>query len=257
MPEVGHRNWLCNKCGDCVEVCDVKAISIADKGVKINRQKCTSCGKCVEVCNPGALRVFGYETTTEKVLDEIMRDEAFYRDSGGGVTVSGGEPIFQVEFAADLLEQCQAKSIHMTLDTCGYGEPAKLERVLKYTDLVLHDLKLMNPSEHRRLTGRSNEQVLRNLESIVSRGIPTIVRVPLIPTITDSEENILAIARYVAGLRNPVKVELLPYHELGVSKYEMLDRPYNLAGLKSQGKEEQDRSKRIIESFGIECELGK
>lgn len=255
-PEVAHRDSLCNKCGLCVDVCDVQAISVDDKGVHINRKRCTNCSKCVEVCTTEALKVFGKEMSVEEVFQEVVKDVDFYRNSGGGVTLSGGEPLLQPAFAAAFFKLCQDAGINTCLDTSGLASASALEQVLPYTSLVLFDVKLSDPMAHRRWAKRSNEKIIRNLASVVTRGIPVIIRVPLIPGINDSDKELKGIARIAADSLNGVgKVNLLPYHRYGASKYKMLDRRYRLNRLVRQKDAELQRAKQIFESFGFDCEV--
>ena len=253
-PEVAHVDSLCNQCGQCVEVCDTKAISVDDKGVHINRKRCTNCGKCVEVCSPEALKVFGIEMSVEEVFQEIKKDMQYYQNSGGGVTVSGGEPLCQPDFVVALLKKCRDAGIDTCLDTCGYADATALDRVLTYTSLVLFDLKAINPVIHRKLAKRSNENIIRALESIIRRGTPLIVRVPLVPGFNNSDEELMAIARTLTRMNKP-KVHLLPYHIFGVGKYKMLDRRYKLSRLTPPTDTELRTAEKILKSFGIECEV--
>lgn len=256
-PEVAHRDSVCNKCGQCIEVCDTKAISVDNKGVHINRKLCTNCGKCVEVCAPGALKVFGNEMPVEEVFQEIRRDIQYYQISGGGVTAGGGEPLYQPDFVAALFKRCQDEGIHTCLDTCGCATTAAVDKVLPYTSLVLFDLKCMDPTTHQKLTGRSNKLINRNLELIVARGTPLIIRVPIIPGFNDSDEEVTAIARTVADMNHLNQVNLLPYHKFGTGKYKMLDRRYKLGELAPPTDTKLRRAKEIFESFGINCVIRK
>jgi len=253
-PEVAHVDSLCNKCGHCVEVCDTEAISVDDKGVHINRKRCTNCGKCVEVCGPEALKIFGSEMSVEEVFQEIQKDIQYYLNSGGGVTVSGGEPLCQPDFVVALFKKCSDAGVDTCLDTCGYADATALDRVLTYTSLVLFDLKALNPIVHRKLTKRSNKKIIRALELIIRRGTPLIVRVPLIPGFNNSNEELMAIARTVACM-NKLKVHLLPYHIFGVGKYKMLDRRYKLSRLAPPKDAELRTAEKIFKSFEIECEV--
>lgn len=254
-PEVAHSNSLCTKCGQCIEECPVQAISLSDKGVRIDRDLCTNCGKCVEACYPGALRVFGKWLSTEEVLDEVIRDEPYYRNSGGGVTVSGGEPLMQASFVESFLRGCKERGLHTALDTSGYASPDVLGEVLKYVDLVLYDVKCMNPAEHRKLTGVSNQLILDNAWRIVAEGTPFIIRVSLIPGVNDYEEDVRAIGSFAASLKDGVEVNLLPYHRLGMSKYDSLDREYRLRSLPSLAPAECQTAREILQSFGLECKV--
>ena len=254
-PEVTHRDSVCNKCGRCIEVCDTKAISLDGQGVHIDRESCAGCGKCVEVCIPEALRFIGREMSVDEVFDELVRDIDYYRDSGGGVTVSGGELLFQPEFTTALLKRCQDAGMHTCIDTTGYGDTAALERMLPHTSLVLFDIKHMDPVKHKELTGHSNELILQNLKLIVSRGVPVVVRVPVIPGVNDSDQGITAIARAVAGLSKSIPVNLLPYHRFGMGKYKMLDQQYKLGELVPPTSEKLEGAKQIFESLGLHCEI--
>lgn len=253
-PEVAHRRSQCDGCRQCEKICPEDAVAVTGNEVSIDRRACTNCGKCVEVCAPGALKLFGQETSAEAVFQELVRDELFYRNSGGGMTASGGEPLAQPEFTSALFERSQDAGIHTVLDTCGECTVGALQSVLPHTDLVLFDLKLMDPLTHKAWTGRSNARILRNLEQVVASGVPAVVRVPLIPGITDTEDNLRAIGRHVQALGTALKVNLLPYHRLGTGKYEMLDREVPLADLRPQ-EDCGIRSQRILDSLGIECEM--
>lgn len=254
-PEIAHRDSLCNQCGRCVEVCDSQAISIVGKKVRINRKRCTRCGKCVDVCIPEALRILGNEMSVDKVFQEIQKDIQYYRSSGGGVTIGGGEPLQQPEFVATLLKQCRDEGIHTCIDTSGYADTEALEKVLPHVSLILYDLKHMDPVIHRKFTGRSNEPIIRNLEIITTKEIPTIIRVPVIPGFNDSDENITAIAHTVLGMKHVSEVNLLPYHKYGLSKYKQLDRRYKLSELEPPTDIKLKRLQEIIESFGLSCRI--
>lgn len=254
--EVGHSDPLCDQCGRCLEVCDPKAISLnPDGGVVIDRARCDHCAKCVPVCGPRALRVLGEDRTVDAVFGEIKKDEAYYRNSGGGATCSGGEPLAQAEFVTALFQRCHEAGIHTTLDTCGVAPRRALEKVIAYTDLVLFDLKLMDGAVHRAVTGRSNRQILDNARYIVGTGVELIARVPLIPGSTDSDENISAIAGFVRTLGVGIPVHVLPYHRFGMNKYTMLDRTYEPGDLKPPSPEQVAEIVQRFDSLGLQCEV--
>jgi pyruvate formate lyase activating enzyme len=254
-PEITHNDSLCNKCMRCIDVCEPKAISVDSEGVHIDRKLCTNCGKCVEVCIPQALKIFGEEMSVEEVLQEVEKDISYYQNSGGGVTASGGEPLYQSDFVAALFKLCQDRGIHTCLDTSGYAATTALDKVLKHTSLVLFDLKHMDSATHRKLTNKGNDSIIRNLELIVARGTPLIIRLPLIPGHNNSDEAIRAIARHVAGMNQSKKVEILAYHRFGVGKYKMLDRQYKLGQLTSPTDTELQQAKEIFGSLGVNCEV--
>lgn len=255
-PEIAHRDSQCTKCGQCVDACSLQAISLNDGGVSIDRKLCNNCGKCVEACVPGALTVFGESMSAAEVFRSIKKDVEFYRESGGGVTVSGGEPLSQANFVAALFRLCQDRGIDTCIETSGYGGVEALEKVLPYTSLVLYDIKLSDPTAHRQWTKRPNEEIIRNLGIAVDSGTPVIVRIPLIPGVNDSVEELKNIASIVAdSLREPRRVNLLPYHRFGLGKYQMLDREYQLTELLSPNDAEVQEAKRLFESLGLECEV--
>jgi pyruvate formate lyase activating enzyme len=255
-PEIMHRDTLCTKCGLCVNVCPEEAISVDDKGVSIDRKKCTNCGDCISVCTPGVLKILGETMSAGEVFREIRKDEDFYWTSGGGVTASGGEPLVQPDFVAALFKLCRDNGIDTCIETSGCASTEALEKVLPYTSLVLYDIKLGKPESHRKWTGRSNEEVLHNLRIAVASGTPVIMRVPLIPGINDSDEELNEIAHIAMdSLKEPKKVDLLPYHRFGVGKYQQLDREYELTELATLKEPQTQRFKELFESFGLECEV--
>ena len=253
-PEIAHRDSVCDGCGRCVEVCPLHAISLAGKTITIDRALCTNCGECVEACAPGALKMFGEEMSAAQVFREVKRDVDFFRESGGGVTVSGGEPLSQPDFVAALFNLCREDGIHTCIETCGLASAAALEKVLKYTSLVLFDIKLTDPTAHRQWTGQPNDKILRNLGIVIKKGIPVIIRVPLIPGVNDSEEELEKIAALAASLKAR-RVDLLPYHKFGMGKYQQLDRKYSLEALNTQPDAQVQKARQLVASFGLDCEV--
>lgn len=255
-PEVVHRDSFCNKCGICIDVCEPKALALSDEGVKIDRNLCNNCGKCVPICPRGVFKVFGEEKTVDEVLKEVRKDTLFYRNSGGGVTCSGGEPLAQGNFLVPFFRACQETGLHTTLDTCGDGSTEVLAEVLPYTNLVLYDLKQMTPTVLKKYTAISLRLILENAQLIASRQVPMIFRVPLIPEVNDSEDNIRACCQLAVELKVS-EIDLLPYHRFGISKYKMLDREYKLGDVASPPPEHVEELKRIIvEDFSLACTIG-
>jgi pyruvate formate lyase activating enzyme len=252
--EVAYRDTICRECGRCIEVCKAGAISRTEKGVKTDRKICTNCGKCIEACVYGARRFYGEKKTVEEVYREVTRDIPFYRNSGGGVTASGGEPLLQADFVAELFKRLRENGVHTCLDTCGYADADAWEKVLPYTNLVLYDLKLMDPKSHRRWTGKSNEKILGGIKLAAESKVPVIVRIPVIPGVNDSEENMKAIARFCNDI-SINEINLLPYHRFGESKYAMLDRRYDLGDLRRPEDTEFQRLAGIFEAAGLICKI--
>jgi pyruvate formate lyase activating enzyme len=197
----------------------------------------------------------GKHMTADEVFLEVNKDKDYYKISGGGVTASGGEPLSQAEFVAALFKKCRENDIHTCLETSGLGTKAALDRVLPYTSLVLFDIKHVDATIHRKLTGQSNEQIWQNLKYIIEKNIPLIIRAPMIPSYNDSDAEITALARSMVKM-NLKKIHLMPYHKYGIGKYKMLDRQYELADVnKSDARLEEVKAK--FESFGIECDIVK
>ncbi len=216
------RPERCINCGACAEVCDRGAIFL-EKGVPVTRrEECETCGACVEVCYAGARELVGRPMTVADVLAEIERDVAFYDESGGGVTFSGGEPLFQPTFLRGLLHACKGMGLHTALDTCGFASWDVLESIRTDVDLFLFDLKLMDDARHRESTGVSNGPILRNLLRLSERGHRIILRVPVVPEMNDDEENLRRIGAFAADLPTLERLDLLPYHNIGRDKYRRL-----------------------------------
>jgi pyruvate formate lyase activating enzyme len=205
------------------------------------------------VCPTEALTIYGQQITVGDVFKEVCRDKIFYRDSNGGVTASGGEPLEQAAFVTGLFRRCREASIGTCLDTTGYCDSKKLRKVLAFTDYVLYDIKHMDRESHRRLTGKANDLILANAEVVAASGVPMLCRMPLIPGVNDTERNIAETARFVKMLRDDMAIELLPYHRLGIGKYKMLDKPYLLEGLESPKADHVESIKRAFGELGVRC----
>lgn len=257
QPEVTYRYTSCKHCLTCVKVCPVQAVTHDDDGVHIDRDKCTLCGECVKNCVPEALQISGKKMTVDEVFKVVKKDADYYEASGGGVTASGGEILAQADFVAALFKKSKEAGYHTNADTSGFGDPAALEKILEYSDLVFFDMKHMDPAEHQRLTGVSNDLILKNLALIVKKGVPIIIRVPLIPGYNDSEENLKALARAVVDITKDAPVNILPYHRYGANKYRMIDMTYTLDDVPELTPEQLQKAKEIIESFGLKCEISK
>lgn len=255
--QVGHRDTICRRCGSCIETCVLKAISFNPdgKGVIIDRSLCNNCGECVGVCTEGAMTMHGKDVSVEDVLEEVKRDQMFYRNTGGGITASGGEPLFQPDFVAALFERCHQVGILTALDTSGFAPHSALEQVLAHTDLVLYDLKCMDNNDSLMAVGQSNKPILQNAEYVMKSGVPVIIRIPLIPGITDKTENLQKIAEFVSQVNPSTPVNVLPYHRFGVSKFRMMDMNYELSQLEPVSKERLIQVAGIFNSLNLECEV--
>ena len=235
----------------CRDVCPVGAIKVFNKKAVVDHEKCESCGQCVNVCSYDALRVVGEVMTIEEVVEAISKDTSFFRNSGGGVTLSGGEPTIQHEFCCELLKQCKETLLHTAMETCGYVDWKNLRKVVRYCDLVFYDIKHMDSVRHRLLTGVHNKVILQNAERVLSmKAKPVIIRIPVIPGLNDSEENIRDTAKFVSNSGGKV-IELLPYHRLGVHKYKQYGMKYKLNAVSSPTSERIEKLRKIVESYGL------
>jgi pyruvate formate lyase activating enzyme len=222
------------KCGKCLDVCPQNAISPSKwiqhptqeqiQHIHIDRSICNNCGDCTKVCIYKALYLCGEDYTIEELIKRVSKDIPFYEQSGGGVTVSGGEPLSQPEFTRQFLKALKECGVHTALDTTGYVPFKIIESVLPYTDLFLYDLKHMDSAQHKIATGVPNELILENARKIAEAGGAIQIRLPLIPHFNDSEENIRETGLFCKSLGNAATlIQLLPYHNLGVIKYQRID----------------------------------
>ena len=256
VPQLYYIERLCTRCGRCVEACPNRATTAGAEGaIQIDRELCTGCGKCVEVCPNSAREIVGKLMSVDQVFEEVRKDTLFYQNSGGGVTASGGEPTQQPEFVSQLFRRCHLAAIHTCLDTCGLARPEVLRKVLEHTDLVLYDIKHMDPVRHEELTGVDNAVVLANARMVAALGKPMRIRVPLIPGHNDSEQNMRALAAFMAELKL-TRVDLLPYHSLGRDKYNRLGIRYQLSELKPFEEEQVRKIKADLESYGLQVGVG-
>ncbi len=256
-PEVGFIQNLCTGCGKCEGVCQENALFFKnDELPRIDRKQCTGCGECVSACYYKALVLYGEKMGVQEVFDIVGRDTIFYQSSGGGVTVSGGEPLLHPGFVRALFDRCREASIHTCMETSGDVAESAFQEVLPATDYVLFDLKHQNSSKHRRFTGRPNDTILSNAKLVVQSDVEVLFRMPLIPGMNDSPVNIRKTATFLKGLGEKAqRIELMPYHRLGESKYRALDRPYTLDGLPPADAARVEEVKRAFEEQGIQCSV--
>ena len=248
LPQILYDPDLCQDCRACLHSCENKALNFTpEHTLKMQPRLCDLCGNCIDACPDKALEMAGRYMTPEELFREVVRDAAFFRRSQGGVTVGGGEPTMQHLFVAAFLRKCKTRYIHTAIETCGYCTWDQMKAILEYTDMVFMDIKHLDDAQHRRITGVSNRIILENADKI--SGIrPLTIRIPIVPGWNDSEENIRKTARFAAQLGGKLqKVELLPYHELGVGTYRRLGRIYSLEGTKSPGQGYMRQLQEIVE----------
>ncbi len=220
QPLLSYTSALCIGCGACARVCPRTAHTVDDQGHVFDRNRCIVCGACAEECPSGALYMAGYEITVGEALREAFRDKPFYDNSGGGITLSGGEPLMQIDFTEAFLQAAGEEGLHRCVDTCGHAEPARLLRILPHTDLFLYDIKETNPRLHRQWTGVDNRLVLDNLRLIHAQGARIRLRCPIAPGYNDREDHFAGLAALCRELPDIEGIEIIPYHDYGESKLE-------------------------------------
>ena len=225
-PELLVNAEKCTSCRQCLPTCPAGAIRATGEGIVTDRASCRACGSCVDECLKGAREIAGHQATITELLAEIEKDRVFYEQSGGGVTLSGGEVLCQPEAARELAQTCKSRGIHVAIDTCGHATYENLARLLDCADLFLYDLKHLDSLRHRKFTGQDNHLILDNLLRLSATGQSIHLRIPLIENFNADDAHIESVARFVRQL-NLSRIDLLPYHNTGSSKYERLGRHYD------------------------------
>lgn len=248
QPEIRFLAAHCRPgCSDCVSACPEGAIRLETGTLKIDRTKCIGCGRCETACFEDALRLFGKWYTPEDLMGRIRREKPYLIRSGGGVTIGGGEATCWSAFCRELIRLCHAEGIHTAIDSCGYPCTEETLAALDAADLVLFDLKGLNSARHQENTGAGNEEILRTFEHLRATNKPVIVRAPLVPGYNDSPEELAALGLLLRESPNVERVDLMPYHEYGVSKYEEIGLAYPLTGKVEPYT--QDQVRQLLEFF--------
>lgn len=242
---------LCKSCGLCVKACPNDVHSFVDGVHKVDFEKCEACGECLKTCMPEALSLHGRKGTVEEILEEILQDRDYYEASGGGVTISGGEPLRQPEFVVELAKACQAAGLSVYLDTCGFASEAIFMEVAEVLDGFLFDVKVIDSEKHAYWTGQDNALILENFGRAVASGKVVRMRVIVIEGLTDTKENLeglVALSRKT-GFSGPV--DLMPYHRMGAGKYRNMGKSYEMEGVEPPTVECMDRVKQYFEKAGF------
>ncbi len=249
-PQLAYYAKKCKLCGECERVCPIEAHKIADDFHTFSRGNCLACGKCAENCRFDALQLEGRRMSVNNIMQSVLEDIDYYNTSGGGLTISGGEPTMQPEFTLALLKTAKSVRINTALDTCGYTSRDIFEEMLPYVDTFLYDIKHISPSEHTRLTGRSNERIVENLRFLSASGAQIEIRIPIIPGCNDDESTLRSMAELLSEV-NVAKVKLLPYHSYAGSKYNALGLPIRLDDTLRPSAEHMEWCKKIFCIYGI------
>ncbi len=278
QPELMYFPDRCVRCGTCIQVCPEHAVTFASPTLAplrsaqgreggapatgeggapavVTSSACRVCGTCARACPAEAREIVGEWMSVAEVLAEIEKDVVFYDESGGGVTLSGGEPLMQPQFAEALLAACRERGIHTAVDTCGLAQPEVLRRLARHVDLFLFDLKLLEAERHERFAGVSNEAILDNLEALARGGRQIVIRFPVIPGVNDGSDDIAQMIAFLSrlGLK---RVDLLPYHKIGMDKYHRLKMEYRLEGLEPPGEEQMQALAWRFRSEGFTVKIG-
>jgi len=250
----------CILCGRCLIACPEKAI-VTDENLKrkIIRKKCSLCGYCIEICPQKAYEFIGYQISVTDVVKEVLKDRIFFDRSGGGVTISGGEPLLQYEFTLALLKTFKKHHINTAIETSGYASWEVYKKVAEHADVILQDIKVIDNDKHMHYTGVSNTIILSNIKKMDKQGKKIIIRVPIIPKINDKITDVNLLGEWLSTLKNTNEVHLLPYHRLGEPKYERLQLPYSklLKGIPTQKEESVLWIKSILATkYNLQVHIG-
>jgi len=240
-----------------VQVCPAHAISLEGESLFVNKSLCDLCGECVSACYAEAWKIFGKTVDVDYLIKEIEKDALFYRNSGGGITFGGGEPLLWPDFVNEVSRECRSRNIHVAVETAGHVPWRNCAKIVDVVDLIMYDIKHMDSAVHEKICGVPNELILENIKSLSKQEVDIIIRVPIIPGINDSRDNIHETARFVASLNSSIKVmEILPYHRFGIGKYAILGRKYELEDLQVPGQVYMEEIKGEIEAYGLSVKIG-
>jgi pyruvate formate lyase activating enzyme len=259
LPQIIARDAKCIGSGRCIDACEKRAISFVGGSRTIDWDRCDQCLKCVDVCPSRSIEANGRYMSVAEVMDTVERDASYYRRTGGGMTLSGGEPLLQGEFALRLLQEAKRRGLHTALDTAGCSDWDVLDAILDYTDLVLYDVKHTDPDKHREGTGMPNQRILENLRRTVKKaGVKVWIRHPVIPRFNDSEDEFEELCRLVPTLGPSVeKISLLPYHKFAELKYAATGREYPYRGIPLLDERRIAELRKLAESHDLEVEVGR
>ena len=251
------------KCNACKNVCPVDGALCFEDGklVKINRDICTNCMKCYQACPSDAIKAWGKEMTVDECMEIILKDRGYYEKSGGGVTVSGGDPVIQMDFVVELFRRCKEEKIQTCLESTFYAEWSTIEKVLPYTDIIISDIKHMDTNVHKKHTGRDNYLILENLKKLADLNKEIILRIPVIPGINDGKDNLEKTADFILNeMDGKVRtLQLLSFMRLGEEKYQSLGIPYKMENIVVDRTAFTEKVKKMAEYFngrGIHCQVG-
>lgn len=256
-PEMVYLRKDCVGCGKCVAVCPQNAISVQDGITVTDHSKCVHCGRCAEACLLNARRMIGYEVTVEEALREISKDSIFYFNSGGGVTLSGGEVTSQPQFAKEVLQGCCEVGIHTAIETCAFAKWEDMAPILEYVGRAYVDVKCVDSAKHKALTGVDNTVILANIRKMAQiEGLELVPRVPVIPGYNDAPEDWDDLVEFLQSLERFHHLELLPYHRYGIHMYQAMDRAYELEAVETPNDAYMSAILDRVSQYGFPVQIG-
>ena len=256
-PELMYYPDKCIGCGKCVEVCPQHATEVVEGRFLFDRSKCVNCGECAKSCYANARDMSGEYMSDDEIIREVDKDMAFYKNSGGGITFSGGEAMIYPEHVRDIARKYKEDGVSTAIETCGFVPWENYKMVMDYIDIFLFDIKMLDEKKHLKYTGGSNRQILENARRLHEQGKTVIPRMPIIPGINDSKEDIARAAKWMkANLGDGLQMHVLPYHNFGLNKYRALEKPYFLEDLKAPEDEQMEAVKAQFEEYGFDVNIG-
>lgn len=250
--EICWNETLCVSCGRCSSVCSSMAVRyFGEKMSGVDRDICSLCGRCADICPRGAIEICGRSVTADELFKETSKDSPFWRRSGGGVTLSGGEVLSQPSFVKEFLKICREKFVHSAIETCLFADHETLKSIAELADHIIFDLKAVDPRLHMKLTALDNKNILENAVFLLRSDASVLVRLPLIPGLNDGESDLAALGEFLEFHRPGVSIEILPYHGMGAGRYAALGREYSLVDTKPPSRAEMDRASKIIGRYSV------
>lgn len=250
--EILFNPKLCTMCGMCEEVCQYDAQKVGEQR-HFERDKCVRCGRCVDFCYFNSLKLCGRDVTVDELVQDLIKDKLYYDESGGGVTLSGGEVLMQHEFVRALLKKLKQLEVHIAIDTCGFSPSSRFVEICSKADLILFDLKHMDNEEHKKLTGVGNTLIKKNFELLIKNNINVQVRFPMIKDYNDSDRNIKQMAKFLLNL-GINKLDVIPYHDIGVNKYTLLGKEF-LRKIDKYKTEEESARLELLRQEGMDIQI--
>ncbi len=255
QPVILYDPEKCTFCGNCLQHCEKQCGSLTTEGLLFDRDACIGCGICTTYCYTEARTLCGKRCSVQQVYDAVMRDQVFYRTSGGGVTLSGGEPSMHAEFCIALFRMLREAGIHTAMETCGFCQPNTMLRIAEHTDLFLYDFKAFSEEIHFKWTGQSNMQIKENLENLYALGKKIIIRIPLIPGVNDGAE-FQRMMVYLSALKGLKRLHILPFHQVGASKYILSNQIYELEDMAECSMEYAQVHAETAQKYGFDVNIG-